>query len=104
MTIQENPPKLSSADNVVELQSIYKGGLGTVEGDPMTKTRETGACMSEDQNRFLATAAEGESQEHINQQEEESQECGTENQIPQDELKQNSSYEGKSIVMLLFSC
>ena len=41
---------------------------------------------------------------NINQQEEESQECGTENQIPQDELKQNSSYEGKSIVMLLFSC
>ena len=87
---------------MVELQSIYKDGLATVEGDPMTKTREMGACMSEDQNGLLATAAEGESQEHINQQEEKSQECGTENQIPQDELKKKSSNEGKNTVMLLF--
>ena len=88
---------------MAEQQSIYKDGLATVEGDPTAKTRETGACMSEDQNGLLVTAAEGESQEHINLQEKESQECGTENQIPQDEFKKNSSYEGKNIVMLLFS-
>ena len=100
MTIQENPPKLSSTDNVLELHSSYKDGLAILEGDPMPETRETETCMSEDQNGSLATAAEDESQEHINQQEEELQECGTENQISQDEFKTNSSYEGKNIVML----
>ena len=90
MTIQENPPKLSSTDNVLELHSSYKDGLAILEGDPMPETRETETCMSEDQNGLLATAAEGE----------ELQECGTENQIPQDEFKTNSSYEGKNIVML----
>ena len=103
MTIQKNPPQLSSADNVLELHSIYKDGLATVEGDPMTETRETETCMLEDQIGLLATAAEGESQEHINHLEDESQECGTENQIAQDEFKTSSSYKGTNIVMLLVS-
>ena len=103
MTIQENPPLLSSADIVLELRSSYNNGLAIVEGDPMTKTKETKTCMSEDQNGLLATAAEGESQEHINQLEGESQECGTETQIPQDEFKTSSSYKGKNIVMLVVS-
>ena len=46
----------------------------------------------------VVSCAEGESQEHINQLEDESQECGTENQIAQDEFKSNSSYKGKNIV------
>ena len=95
MIIQENPPQLSSANNVLELPSS--------DWDPVTETRETETCMSEDQNGLLATAAECESQEHIHQLEEESQKCGTENRIPRDEFKTNSSYEGKNIVMLLFS-
>ena len=98
MTIQKNPPRLSSADNVLELHSIYKDGLATVEGDPMTETRETELEVG-----LLATATEGESQEQINQLEKELQEGGTENQIPQDEFQTSSSYKGKNIVMLLVS-
>ena len=88
---------------MLELHSIYKDDLATVEGDLMTETRETETSMLEDQIGLLATAAEGESQEHINHLEDESQECGTEYQIAQDEFKSNSSYKGKNIVVLLVS-
>ena len=89
---------------MLELHFIDKDGLATVEGDLMTETRETETCMLEDQIGLLATAAEGESQEHINHLEDESQECGTESQIPQDEFKTNSSYKGKNIMLLVSSC
>lgn len=74
-----------------------------MEGDPTTGIRDSVTCMLEDQNGLSFTAAEGESLENINQLEEALQESETENQIPQDEFKTNSSYEGKNIVMLLFS-
>lgn len=74
-----------------------------MEGDPATGIRDSATCMLEDQNGLSFTAAEGESLENINQLEEALQESETENQIPQDEFKTNSSYEGKNIVMLLFS-
>lgn len=102
MAIQENPSRLSSGGNVMAVHSSYKDGLATVEGDPMTEIRETDTCMLEDQHGLLVTAAEGESQKHINQLEKESQECDTENQIPQVEFERNSSHEGKNIVILLF--
>ena len=80
---------------MLELRSSYKDGLVRVEGDPLTELRETGTCILEDQHGLLVTAAEGESQEHANQLEKESQECDTKHQIPQVEFKRNSSYEGK---------
>lgn len=88
---------------MLEPHSSYKDRLATVEGDPTTGIRDSVTCMLEDQNGLLSTAPEGESLENINQLEEELQESETENQIPQDEFKTNSFYEGKNIVMLLFS-